>query len=1852
MAPSFRTGLAAVAIGAAALIVAWTSRDPTVFAVPAGCDDYYGGLNCPCTVEPRENLVFSVADDPLEDERYPSFELPAPPLPGCTAPDPQAQSNPERWKAYPKCRAWNLRVKHSGGSSADSKPFRLVISSRPPQLPNLEDYAAFYDTPVAGRGYSDCLPCYPSGCDWVQPQIYTGNIPGQYSTIWEGAPCTGGGSGPCDTFVVCRLDANGPEPGTEDKFPDVAEVLPKRGGFASCPVIRIRSPSGDGYRSGYRGCSLFGTIADGTNVWTLEAIARDPADLSKNPPDGHWFEWDFDDGSSAWGGPVVTHTYSQGRFNPKLFVKRYDPATGQTVVVGKAEIHTITVQSNAWTPIVMEDPQPAPEEMVGSRFHVDLDVGGCAKAVTCKAEAVRRTGAPGTGHPDFPKQRGRVSPDGYPQNEYWVGEDDSYDLPQVFGVATSQPKPLFLQGYQAPSVEAEDLVLKIAGYARLQACSASQWECAWWPTDAEPFQSALPIELHQDGRAWKFEEELPDEIEVPADHVAPDYYGGGEEEDYEAIGWRSRVNFNALVPWAADEIDPRYGKGLSESESFKIEWEYVADPENFCVEPDLQDLQKGPPGLPNTTGRIEAVLNGLLSTVQLDFGKAAHGQVIAHAGDRFCIVAHGKLSHPSLRASLGTKFWDSHQILIVPGDKTYHITVPRPGDPGWFDPTTFDPSGIFALEHEAGQPGYFAQTYGSLEWVCPLGSGHEQPLHIFAFDRYLNPLPAERDVVWTLEGGGRLRSAQSQPPADPNREQIPAANDIITKTDAKGHAEIVFTQRRYPSCPWQVEERPEPSKIFATIDGAEDLACRSKVSSEDAPPAALPEPVLQMAYVGPADLDLAQNPPPAGIIRARLTRGFGGAGISGETVSFTSTNGELTAGEVTTDANGWAQVTLTAAGARLDREDRTGARPGWRNFGSILVTASVSHLMGQVSTEFCPTPHTTCSDAERPRWVDSRSERPTLAVEHGVLVHDMAGADSYSVETLTEEGEMDAPEVAAVAQAGDGLLTLPLHRHTRIVVHGAPSHTYQIEPFLPPGVPDDPADPEATAAVRAGYPLELLVAWQSPSDLHPYAPPALARSGTELLVPGKKGNCMMFNGSTGGLTVPDQPAVRPQGGIQISLWVASFLPQQAVLLERGPQAGGAPDDYRLEVLQSGRLRLTAGPNQAQVESDGLLVPGLWTYVELRISESFAKLAVGSDPEHLDSVFTPGAPGAFGPNGWDVSVAQSAAGTGAFCGCIDEIQFARGGFSPAGATLWAPVAGAPPGAGEPGVLISDNRITTDSHGRAEFFFAIDPVPGAETESYLPVTYVISVSGSGEARATVQSVPARVWAGLVSVGRALLFGEESLTGNSCWYQRVAAWVGKHVPVLSNLRDLALEIYKGATGCDEVHYLELGFSVVGLVADLATFGTAGTALKGATSALYPLYKVALREFAESATLDLACQGAMGAFAQLAMGEIMTADGGGEPAPRPWVVQSRDFIADVASWAQNPDYDHLVEAGLRSPRDAMILSDLRSGCAQGQVEETFGIVNDVDAALAVASLERPRGAGSGMVCLLDEVRWDLSSAEIGVHWATIRRHRRTMDAVLAVARQSGDFIADRIQDAKAWRGLAALTVCVSKREKLGVEGGQIAQRVIRFLHHVEPKTRVKQVLEDFADIYAWAQGDPARIKKARHIAVMLAARSDSAWHRAGQIKGALGDLQASRVLKQEGHLADPFPLHPTKGTLWWDKTTTLNERLEIKNYADIRKMVSDTGPQLGIRVEKDPSILALTGVEQLFDPELVPWSPKVWYFGDVDLTPKQIERLKAHIVQGILRAKDKWDPQRVRAWVDARFEVRRLLRDYTVGS
>jgi hypothetical protein len=1778
-----------------------------------------------CGARAFKSLIFTRAVDGQENEEQPELAQGEQEVEKCESIAAAPADNPEQWSS----RDWILV---SAEDSESQTTYRLVVSAP-------EATAVRLDNPIPAlfgglSPQSKCKPCNKR-CDPVDPPMNSGTIPGRYLTRIE--PCEGESvSAPGGEFYVSKLDAHGINPGTTDKFPDYAEVLPKRAGYVDSPVIQMNS-GGDG---SVHGCSLYGTVCNPVaNKWEFTAVAKDPT-TNENIPKGYTLEWSgipYDIVKTENGQPLTIQcSLPAGRYFPTLKVYGPDPLTGKgNGLVGKAEIHSIVVEERPTCNVGVKNPDVAPDTLKGTAFHVTNHIGHSKLSVDM------RIGIEGTVHPHlYFDIRGRVSLDGYPQNEYWLTAKDSSDLPQVATVPGDEPQTYYLQGYQIASTAKNDLRLKLEGQAQKEVCSSDLFffDCTpcealpsgypviveWQETDIEPFNSSYPIVFTVDEPDLKYEESTPDPIEVEADNVADDYQANGEDEGYFVNnGHKGRVNFFASADWDFDGIDSHYFDHVEGDQALKIDWHFAAlgndeyGGPNHCDKPKLRDLEAPGGGQEDDDGKLTVLLTALTSRVQLNFTKEREGQLAAKSGDRFCLVPHSQFAS----SELGKAFWPKHNVALRPGDKVFHVVFPnQPTEQESPYIDSFNPRAMFDLPKQE-----FENRYGEWKWIAPTGSGGSDNLKLYAFDLYRNPLPAERPVIWSLEGGGRLMAYNSP---NPGSEDTPP-EELLDVTEANGLIRVRFTQDRYPTCPWQVEHHPNPSVIYLSVDGVSQTATYSVVTTSEELPRPLPPLRLCLEYIGNPVLDIAHQD--QAVIRAQVTRGV--RPVADVPVAFTSTNGKLSGGNngvVRTGDDGYAAVTLTAKDARLTDE----------GFGAVLVTAGVADLRTSVGTHpnangtsglACAVGQSGTSDPSGPtvaqnpfpRWIDTSPV--TLQVEHNVLVSDAFGDQFIDVETLDDRGELNAPEVQGLGGVpGNGLLRVPLYQESGVVLRGPPNHRFRVEISQPLALPPPGG--------RARYPFDVITNGLTPD----------AAGSNDAIVAGNvivnqehqegSGSVQFIDGV---VRVPNSLAVDATGGLQISFWIKPAQLRSAVLLLREGQ-------YRLEALTNGRLKLTTQLGSTavgEVTSDVSLVIGRWSYVEVRMAEGFAKLALGPNPDQLNAVFTTYPPGIFNLVTTPVEVGRG------FAGLMDDLDFRKGGFNPEGLNTIG--------------LNQDRTIVTDVNGRAEFIVrAVQITP----QDYQPVTYRITVYGSEEAEATIFVIPQKIWGGLVSVGRAFSLGEESLGEDANWFQRAAAWVGENVPILSDLRTLTFEIYKAATGCDQVSWLNVTFATVGLLADIATFGAGSAALHGAQTLLNAVFKTILRETARNLVMDQAFKGAIEAFVRLATNEMVKTGSLSLTAAHPWVEASRQYLGDLRNWMNNEQQRGIVNEAFRSSHDLFIGLKVYQTYGRSEMERSFEATNEIEEladnaglflslkvdrredfyeagkrvamakgigglGLASSAFSVPELIGAGPNNLIEADEHTVAALEIGTLArpptpSPIRLAKNRLPAKAQRVRETLAITSKGIpgvgpEHPEAFAGLQRLTRLIAKGAKGSETPKMLASRARRALELVPDPAQRRQFLQHFDELYLYAyRTDRNLLKKLQGVARLFASRAKNLEARKRHAKGAALQIQEAFNAKQMGRLRGADAIEPPAPNgskrLFRDLLETWpggkKRYVELKSVNDLSSSVGKLGTQMHKHFLRHPK----TPLSKLFPVEIRHTGPP--------LSAKDQNKVRSRVVAALI--------------------------------
>lgn len=425
-----------------------------------------------CHVLAFASLIFTEADDYSEDEV-------------------NGSSNSETWKARQLglVTADYCEKGKKGDGNCNAVSYKLNISD-PPSYSGLDNQlAALFG---GSSKESDCKTCSGS-CGGISPALDTGTIPGKYITGIS--VCSTGdkdtlGDSVGGLIFVSKLDIHGAGD-SRGKFPDFAEALKKRKGTVFDPVIQI-DHGGD---ESVNGCSLYGWLGNPDcttkNKWTFTAVARDIDDPSKNIPTekGYSIKWKGVPGYGDSSQITLTDVeFPVGRFIPRLEVWFTDPnpREGEAVeplLVGYAEIHSIVVESSRAANVGGKTPDVGEDTLRGTAFYAQNDAGG--QAVDARLSIQGSGGI-----------RGRVSLDGYPQNEYWVTAQDSGDLHQVVTIQDGESARYYLQGYNKPSSSTDDLTVRCEGQALIEnciGCSLFQLgpvNAEWQSTDTEKITSA------------------------------------------------------------------------------------------------------------------------------------------------------------------------------------------------------------------------------------------------------------------------------------------------------------------------------------------------------------------------------------------------------------------------------------------------------------------------------------------------------------------------------------------------------------------------------------------------------------------------------------------------------------------------------------------------------------------------------------------------------------------------------------------------------------------------------------------------------------------------------------------------------------------------------------------------------------------------------------------------------------------------------------------------------------------------------------------------------------------------------------------------------------------------------------------------------------------------------------------------------------------------------------------------------------------------------------------------------------------------------------------------------------------
>ncbi len=294
-------------------------------------------------------------------------------------------------------------------------------------------------------------------------------------------------------MFVSRLDATGLD-ATPDSFPKIALAMNPRAGTVSEPLIQIDYQQVNGVQTlpqlyGTVGTTPFDPNNPTSNVWQFTAV---PA---SDDTGTHTASWDVGRGQIIYmsdSGDTIQVQFPPGRHFPKLSMVTLDDEDNE-VVLGTAELHSIVVANQPTDSVAPVG--AAVDTPEGTPFMLRA-VNSSGLQVNARASI---TGPAG----------GRISLDGYPQNEYRVLADQPVDLPQVVSVDGTGYVTMYLQNYGATGtatlnvegqtyIEDKNSTLMWSPLGGASAPVVAQWQA----TDEEtfnvikiPFETIYQLEI-------------------------------------------------------------------------------------------------------------------------------------------------------------------------------------------------------------------------------------------------------------------------------------------------------------------------------------------------------------------------------------------------------------------------------------------------------------------------------------------------------------------------------------------------------------------------------------------------------------------------------------------------------------------------------------------------------------------------------------------------------------------------------------------------------------------------------------------------------------------------------------------------------------------------------------------------------------------------------------------------------------------------------------------------------------------------------------------------------------------------------------------------------------------------------------------------------------------------------------------------------------------------------------------------------------------------------------------------------------------------------------------------------------
>lgn len=879
----------------------------------------------------------------------------------------------------------------------------------------------------------------------------------------------------------------------------------------------------------------------------------------------------------------------------------------------------------------------------------------------------------------------------------------------------------------------------------------------------------------------------------------------------------------------------------------KVTWEVFPFSSNQgATQVKIKDLNVA--GSSFQTNKLDSAL--VISTgslVQLDytFDHPRENTNWVRAGDRFRIVVKAGTSQQNCDIE------KEMTLVIVPGKQTFHITNPGAAP---------DPEQMWQLSD-----GEFHNQFKDFRFDPPVNSDESGTITVYLYDRFRNALEEGRIASWRLDGAGRFGN-------DCVRLFGPVPNQQRSRLNALGGTSIVFTQDKYPHCPWQPEHVHVPSAFYIN----DQLVNTSKTHRTEPIPQPPPPPRLDVP---------TRAPIPDPNIFLRETVEFevalrqAGRAIPGAELAFSSLNGKLNPenGLVVTDLLGKARVTLTPESAR----------PGQIrvivNFNGESINLSPSAL----------------------KWIDTNPFQ--VYAENYVVCGSVTRGGCLDVPTLTDEGEAAYGVPGAIE--GDSMLKVPYYAGTPVTIDADPSHVYIVET-------EDPA----AWSLGAYFPFDSI--FQGLTDNRLGLPEATVVGAEKDTAHAVLGASFYFDG-TDRVTIPDTPAVvlAPWKESTVSFY---FRPEN---LDASPLIE-VPGQYRIEMLQGGRLQIVyfARPNASAptqtftATGDSAVVAGEWTRVEAKFSGNRARMFYGRDGTTFATAYQ------LFPNMLPEPATDSVRVGSGFTGHIDELRFRSHAYS------------------VPELLVAQGltqggTIETDPNGRASFYLQSQGVLNREVPA---VKVNVVVYGSPGCSTEVYVTDTSVWGSLVNAGLAFLKGTEGLGRNPSGLEEAMAYASEVIPFASDIRTIAFEIYKAGSGCDEVSYMNVTFAVVGLVADLVSFGTAGTAMRAGITATKAILRKLLKEFAQGFGLVMLAKEAINKLVRLATEEITDAQGNTTTQPAAWVTYWLDQFNQLASWAKSGRFAGTFNAAFAGIGDVCSWTELFKTIGTNSSEIFFQALED----------------------------------------------------------------------------------------------------------------------------------------------------------------------------------------------------------------------------------------------------------------------------------------------------------------------